>query len=91
MNAMEARMLKLEGQMNAMAQAWLYLAASVEMQCGADLVVMERALGAKRWPTDPQIDIEARETLQWLCQELSAARAAREMRAAQRWDAWRRR
>lgn len=91
MNAMEARVLKLEGQMNAMAQAWLYLAASIEMQCGAELSEMERALCAKRWPGGPLIDAEARQTLQWLCKELSAARAVRTERTAREWDGCRRR
>lgn len=89
MNAMEARVLKLEGQMNAMVQAWLYLAASVEVQCGADLAEMERSLCAKRWPTAPRIDGEARRTLEWLCKELSAARRFREQRAGQVWVNWR--
>lgn len=91
MNTMEARVLKLEGQMNAMAQAWLYLAAAVEMQCGAELSEMERALCAKRWPGGQLIDAEARQTLQWLCKELSAARAVRAERTAREWNGWQRR
>jgi len=80
MNATEARVLKLEAQMNAMAQAWLYLAASVEMEFGVDLAPMEDALCRKQWPTAPEIDPIARETMQWLCGELAAARAVRSAR-----------
>lgn len=89
MNTTEARVLKLEAQMNAMAQAWLYLASSLEMECGVDLVPMEQALGRKRWPSAPELDEAARGTLKWLCRELSAARAVRAARlrdqGADRW------
>ncbi|ENO97564.1 MAG: hypothetical protein QMB75_00255 [Thauera sp.] len=84
------RIQTLEAQVNALAQAWLYLAATMEMQCGAELETMERSLCAKRWPGAPQIDAEARHTLEWLCKELSAARRFREQRAAQAWADWRR-
>jgi len=80
MNTTEARVLKLEAQMNAMAQAWLYLAASVEMEFGVDLAPMEGALCRKQWPTAPEIDPVARDTVRWLCGELSAARAVRSAR-----------
>lgn len=45
MNTTEARVLKLEAQMNAMAQAWLYLASSLEMECGVDLARWSRRWG----------------------------------------------
>lgn len=89
MNTTEARVLKLEAQMNAMAQAWLYLASSLEMECGVDLAPMEQALGRKHWPSAPELDEAARGTLKWLCGELSAARAVRAARlrdqGADRW------
>lgn len=80
MDSTAARILKLEAQMNAMAQAWLYLAASVEMECGAELAPMEAALCRKHWPDAPQIDEAAQDTLQWLCHELASARAVRAAR-----------
>lgn len=77
MNSMESRVLQLEAQMNAMAQAWLYLAATVEMECGVDLVSMEESLRNKRWPSAPGINAMARDTLRWLCTQLDGARASR--------------
>lgn len=77
------RVQLLEGQMNAMAQAWLYLAAEVEMQGGFNLERMEDSLKAKRWPTCANVNDDARNTLFWLCHELSAAR---NVRAARRRD-----
>ncbi len=77
------RVQLLEGQMNAMAQAWLYLAAEVEMQGGFSLERMEESLKAKRWPTCANVNDDARNTIYWLCHELSAAR---NVRAARRRD-----
>ncbi|MCK6376843.1 MAG: hypothetical protein L6Q69_22475 [Zoogloea sp.] len=77
------RVQLLEGQMNAMAQAWLYLAAEVEMQGGFSLEQMEESLKAKRWPTCANVNDDARNTIYWLCHELSAAR---NVRAARRRD-----
>lgn len=79
MDATEARLVKLEGQMNALAQAWLYLAAAVEMH-GANLEPMKAALCRKRWPGRPEIEAEAQDSLRWLCRELTAARNVREAR-----------
>ncbi|WP_068639675.1 hypothetical protein [Thauera butanivorans] len=84
MNSTETRVLKLEAQMNALAQAWLYLAASLEMECGVDLAPMEQALSRKHWPSAPELDEAARGTLKWLCGELSAARAVRAARLRDR-------
>lgn len=81
MNATQARIQKLEAQVNAMAQAWLYLAANIEMQAGIDMEGMENALRAKHWPDSPSIDTEARASLNWLCNELASARAVRQARA----------
>jgi hypothetical protein len=82
MSTMNDRIQSLEAQVNALAQAWLYLAATVERQTGIDLLVMEDNLCAKHWPGSPAIDAEARGTLKWLCAELDAARAVREAREA---------
>lgn len=87
MDATEARFLKLEGQMNALAQAWLYLAATVELH-GANLEPMKAALCDKRWPEEPEIETEARRSLRWLCRELTAAREVREARLRDRQGPW---
>ncbi|MCB1908458.1 MAG: hypothetical protein KDH15_13905 [Rhodocyclaceae bacterium] len=86
MDSTQARLAQIEGQMNALAQAWLYLAASVEMQCGADLVPMEDALTAKTWQGSPELGREARKATAWLCRELAAARAVRNARWRDRDD-----
>lgn len=80
MNTTQARIQKLEAQVNAMAQAWLYLAANIEMQTGIEMEGMEAALRKKYWPDHPDIDPEARISLNWLCDELASARAVREAR-----------
>ncbi|QTD95625.1 hypothetical protein [Burkholderia anthina] len=83
MSTMNARIQALEAQVNALAQAWLYLAATVEIQTGVDLVTMENELCEKVWPNSPAIDTLARDTLYWLCDQLDAARATREARKLQ--------
>lgn len=80
MNATQARIQKLEAQVNAMAQAWLYLAANIEMQTGIEMERMEAALRKKHWPDHPGIDSEARSTLNWLCNQAASARAVRQAR-----------
>ena len=81
MDSMDCRVLRLEAQVNAMAQAWLYLAAETEMKGGFDLTAMKAGLRQRRWPRAPEIDEEARSTLNWLCDQLDEARAARCVRA----------
>lgn len=80
MNATQARIQTLEAQVNAMAQAWLYLASNIEMQTGIDMERMEAALRKKNWAGNPSIDSEGRTALQWLCDELASARAVRQAR-----------
>lgn len=80
---LQHRVMVLEGQVNAMAQAWLYLAAEFEMQGGLSLAQMEDSLQNKHWPASIDVDGVARNTLYWLCHELSAAR---NVRAARRRD-----
>lgn len=77
MNAMQTRIATLEAQINAMAQAWLYLAAHVEIECGLDMRAMETAMKDKRWPNNPDLDPEARSAVRWLCSELDQARTVR--------------
>ena len=80
MKSMQARIQTLEAQLNAMAQAWLYLATHIEMQTGVTMERMEAALRVKRWPGNPHIDTGGRVALNWLCNELAAARAVRQAR-----------
>ena len=80
MNATQARIQSLEAQVNAMAQAWLYLAAHIEMQAGIEMEGMEAALRKKHWPNNHGIDAEAQSALDWLCRELATARAVRNAR-----------
>jgi hypothetical protein len=77
MDSMEGRLLRLEGHLNALAQAWLYLAQIVEVQGGMDLIGMEYDLRGRRWPSDLGIDDDARETMAWLCDQLDAERTRR--------------
>lgn len=84
MQATEIRILKLEAQVNALAEAWLYLAATLEMETGANLVPMEAALQRRTWPSAPDINGEAQATVQYLCRELAAARAVRDARLRDR-------
>ncbi len=80
MNDTQARIQSLEAQVNALAQAWLYLASNVEMQCRIDMEAMENALRQKHWPDNPALDVEARDTLQWICREMATARTVRRAR-----------
>lgn len=71
----EQRILKLEAQVNALAQAWVFLAKAVEEQCGADLATMTNGLLQRRWPSDPDINPQARDLLRFLCNELDALKS----------------
>lgn len=75
--SMNARIQTLEGQVNALAQAWVYLASLIEIECGIDMEGMEECLRAKHWPGHPDVDREARATLHWLCDLLDSGRAVR--------------
>lgn len=77
MNTLQQRVLKLEAQMNAMTQAWIYLASLVEMEGGMDVTRMEACLRRKRWATAPDINPEARELLRWMCDQLDEGRENR--------------
>lgn len=79
MKPMKARITSLEAQINALAQAWLYLSAHVEMHTGISLERMEEAMCKKHWPANPDIDQEARDTLHWLRAQSEEARENRRM------------
>jgi hypothetical protein len=72
------RIAQLEGQINALAHAWLTLVAALEAQDGFDAVGLQADLRKRRWPQEPQLNSEARSTLNWLCDQLDEARAARQ-------------
>lgn len=78
MESAEQRLNQLEGQMNGMAQAWLHLAAELELQGAVDGPRLEAALRKRRWPDNPQVNPEAREMLRWLCDQMAEAREARQ-------------
>lgn len=71
------RLVKLEARINAMAQAWLYLAAAMEMH-GANLDPMKGAMCKQLWPSTPEIEAETQVALRWLSQQLTVARNRRE-------------
>jgi hypothetical protein len=71
---MTDRIEKLEAQVNALAQALLRLAAVAEVQGQ----FQPEQLRDLRWPGQPY-EAEAVRTMGWLCDELSAAREARQL------------
>ncbi|VVD97619.1 hypothetical protein PCO31110_01970 [Pandoraea communis] len=74
----ESRRIKqLEGQVNALAHAWLTLVAALETQDGFDASSLQASLRERRWPQNHTVNTEARPTLAWLCEQLDEARAAR--------------
>ncbi|WP_353189556.1 hypothetical protein [Pandoraea pnomenusa] len=74
----ESRRIKqLEGQVNALAHAWLTLVAALEVQGGFDAAGLQASLLERRWPKNHAVNEEARPTLAWLCEQLDEARAAR--------------
>lgn len=72
------RIQQLEGQINALAHAWLTLVAALETQEGFDAVGLQASLRKRRWPQNPELNVEGRSTLNWLCDQLDEARSARQ-------------
>ncbi|MGQ0708727.1 MAG: hypothetical protein ACT4NV_03155 [Rhodoferax sp.] len=73
----DERIQRLEGQVNAMAHAWLTLVAALETQEGFDAAGLQASLRKRRWPQNPALNAQARPTLAWLCDQLDDARMAR--------------
>lgn len=69
---------QLEGQMNAMAHAWLTLVCALEQQAGFDAAGLQRSLRERSWPDDAAVDAEGRRVLGWLCDQLDQSRARRQ-------------
>ncbi|QBP09833.1 hypothetical protein [Cupriavidus metallidurans] len=72
------RIQQLEGQVNALAHAWLTLVAALETQEGFDAAGLQASLRKRRWPQNPALNAEARPTLSWLCDCLDEARTTRQ-------------
>lgn len=73
---------RLEAQVNALAQAWLHLAAAVEMAGVVEHTSLTHALDQLHWP-DEATDHVARQTLDWLVVQLNGARQSRLSRGLQ--------
>lgn len=79
----EERILQLEAQLNALAQAWLALAGTVEVQGGVDIRAMQQDMRRRRWSRAPDLDTEARQTMAWLCDQIDDARQYRQSRSVE--------
>jgi hypothetical protein len=74
---MTDRIDRLEAQVNALAQGWLRLAAALEVGGVVAPGQIERSLQTARWPERP-FELEALNTVEWLCGQLAEARDARQ-------------
>lgn len=72
------RIQQLEGQINALAHAWLTLVAALETQEGFDAEGLQASLRKRYWPQNPALNAEARKALNWLCDQLDEARSNRQ-------------
>jgi len=80
MDAQEVRLLQIEGQMNALAQAWLFLAAEMEQQGAIDPCSLERSLLAVNWRGAP-LELHGQRLMQQLVEQLADAREQRRQRS----------
>jgi hypothetical protein len=83
MDADEIRLLKIEGRQNALAMAWLYLAAQMEMHGLLDSDSLEQALLAQHWNGAP-FEPHAQKAMQHLVEQLADARVTRRQREVYR-------
>lgn len=72
----DERLLKLEGQVQALAQAWLHLAAASEAAGGHNPDGLSSALQQRRWP-DAAFEPYAQAMLSGLVDQLEQARQHR--------------
>lgn len=82
----EARLLQVEGQIQALAQAWLRLAAQVEMAGERSGPVspdrLDKSLSAVKWPNAAApVAAAAEQMLGDLVQQLACARSRRHQSA----------
>ncbi|WP_182852442.1 hypothetical protein [Metapseudomonas otitidis] len=76
--AMTDRTEELKAQVNALAQAWLYLAALLEIRGYLLPQQLDEALRGVSW-TDPVLNEQGRHALGWLADQLDDARHARQV------------
>lgn len=77
MNVEEIRLLQAEGQIHALARAWLYLAAQMEMHGLLDSEALERSMLATHWHEAP-FEPHAHKAMQYLVDQLADARESRQ-------------
>ncbi|SIQ30397.1 hypothetical protein [Marinobacterium stanieri] len=74
----DERLLKLEGQVQALAQAWLHLASASETGGGHGLNGLSNALSKQRWP-DTAFEPYAQAMLSGLVEQLELAQRHRSL------------
>lgn len=72
----QVRLLKTEGAINALAKAWLFLAAQAEIRGQLDPELMEQALLKAHWSGAP-FEPHAQQLMQHLAEQLADARETR--------------
>jgi hypothetical protein len=80
MNDDEIRLLKIEGQINALAHAWLRLAAELEVQGQMDPQALRDSLLRANWQGAP-MEPYAQQLMRYLVDELAEARESRDRQA----------
>ncbi|MDP3848409.1 MAG: hypothetical protein Q8R10_18480 [Pseudomonas sp.] len=79
MNEEAIRLLKHEGQIHALAHAWLLLAAQLEVQGLSEPEPLERSLLATNWQGAP-FEPHAHTTMLYLIDQMAEARDRRQSR-----------
>lgn len=77
MDDQEVRLLQVEGQTQALARAWLYLTAGLEMKGLADPAALEQSMLGTDWQ-GASFEPHANKTMQYLVDQLAAARENRQ-------------
>lgn len=77
MDAQEIRQLQVEGQVHALAQAWLFVAAQLEQLGAIDPPVLERAMLGTHWQGAP-FEPHANQLLVHLADQLRDVREQRQ-------------
>lgn len=77
MDAREIRHLQVEGQIHALAQAWLFVAAQLEQLGAIDPPVLERAMLGTHWQGAP-FEPHASQMLEHLAGQLRDVREQRQ-------------
>lgn len=79
MDAHEIRLLQMEGQIHALARAWLHTAAALEIQQLLEPASTERCLLAAHWD-GAAFEPHAHQAMQYLVEQLADARENRQLR-----------